>query len=189
MRIAVLGGTGTIGRRIVAVLAAQGHDARPLSRHSAPYPVDLITGAGLDAALEGCDVVVEGGGLPWSIVRATQFHDLIGALLSAADRYHVLPAAAALLQPVDVEEAAGAVAAVAAGEPRRTRTSVAGPEVLALRRLARIWRDQTRRRVLELPVPLPGRAGRALREGRLTCPEPDVRGTKTFATWLRDSVS
>jgi uncharacterized protein YbjT (DUF2867 family) len=248
MRIAVVGGTGTIGRRVVATLTGDGHEVRALSRRAAHHPVDLVTGAGLDDALQGCDVVVDASngpslgnaravlvdgsrrllaaeararvrhhvcvsivgidyvpmgyyrvkldqegvvdsaGLPWSIVRATQFHDLVASALSAAGRFHVLPTAAVQLQPVDVEEAAAAVAAVAAGEPRLSRTTVAGPEVSDLRALARQWRQRTRRRVVEIPVPLPGRIGRALREGRLTCPQPDVRGATTFQAWLQANV-
>jgi uncharacterized protein YbjT (DUF2867 family) len=56
MRIAVVGGTGTIGRRIVALLADDGHEVRALSRCATQYPVDLATGAGLEAALESCEV-------------------------------------------------------------------------------------------------------------------------------------
>jgi uncharacterized protein YbjT (DUF2867 family) len=43
--------------------------------------------------------VVESAGLPWTIVRSTQFHDPLGFLLSAAGRRHVLRAARALFQP------------------------------------------------------------------------------------------
>jgi uncharacterized protein YbjT (DUF2867 family) len=245
MRIAVAGGTGTIGRRIASALTRDGHEIRVLSRSAPEYPVDLTTGAGLAAALDGCDVavdasngppshkaravlvegsrrmleaersasvshhvcvsivgidvvpmayyrvkaeqehVVEGGGVPWTIVRSTQFHDLLGGLLSAAGRRHVLPAARAQFQPVDVDEAADAVAAVATDGPRLARATVAGPEVHDLRSLSRMWREATGLRAIEIPIPLPGKLGRALREGRLTCPNPEVRGTRTFAEWLQ----
>lgn len=248
MRIAVAGGTGTVGRRIVAALLRDGHEVRALSRRAADYPVDLVTGAGLDAALEGCEVVVDASngppsrkartvlvegshrlleveartgvghhvcvsivgiedvpmayyrvkldqehavttaGRPWSIVRSTQFHDLLGSLLSAAGRWHVLPAAAAKFQPVAADEVANAVAAIATGAPRLTRTTVAGPEVQDLRSLGRVWRKQTGHRAIEIPIPLPGKVGRALRDGRLTCANPDVRGTKTFAGWLEENA-
>lgn len=245
MRIAVAGGTGAIGSRIAAALAREGHEVRALSRSAPEYPVDLTTGAGLEAALEDCDVVidasngppsgkaravlvegsrrmlaaeeragvchhvcvsivgieavpmayyrvkvqqervVESAGLPWTIVRSTQFHNLLGALLSAAGRRHVLPAARAQFQPVDVGEAADAVATVATGAPRMSRVTVAGPEVHDLRSLGRMWREATGRRAIEIPIPLPGKLGRALREGQLTCANPDVRGTQTFAAWLQ----
>ncbi len=245
MRIAVIGGTGTIGRPVVAQLARAGHEVRALSRTASEYPVDLRSGAGLDDALGGCQVVVDAsngpsapkkaravlvdgarrlleaerrsgvghhvcvsivgiddvpmgyyrvkleqetvvrdGEVPWSIVRSTQFHDLVGAMLAAAGRWRVLPAARARLQPVDVEEAAAVVAAVAAEPPRHAWTTVAGPQVLDLRALGRLWQQVTGRRAIEIPVPLPGRLGRALRDGGLTCAEPDARGTLTFTAWL-----
>lgn len=52
MLIAVAGGTGTIGRRIVEALIRDGHSVRPLSRSVPDFPVDLTTGTGLDRALD-----------------------------------------------------------------------------------------------------------------------------------------
>ncbi len=101
----------------------------------------------------------------------------------------MLPAARAQFQPVDVEEAAGAVAAVAIDAPSLARVSVAGPEVHDLRSLGRIWREASGRRAIEIPIPLAGKLRRALREGRLTCANPEVRGTQTFAAWLQVNAS
>ncbi|EFC82639.1 SDR family oxidoreductase [Parafrankia sp. EUN1f] len=55
MKIAVIGGTGLIGSRVVRILTAGGHEAKPLSRSTG---VDLATGQGLPEALEGTDVAV-----------------------------------------------------------------------------------------------------------------------------------
>lgn len=244
MRIAVVGGTGTIGRRLTELLASDGHEVRALSRSAPDYPADLTTGAGLEAALDGCDVVIDASNgpprkarpvlvegsrrmleieararvrhhvcvsivgiedvpmayyrvkveqerivdscdVPWTIVRATQFHDFLHSFLSAAGRRGVLLAARAQFQPVDVAEVAAAVAAIATDAPRLARVTVAGPEVHDLRSLGRLWREATGRRAIEIPIPLPGTLGRALREGRLTYADPDVRGTRTFAAWLQ----
>jgi uncharacterized protein YbjT (DUF2867 family) len=76
------------------------------------------------------------------------------------------------------------MADVAEGAPLLGRLEVAGPEVADARDLARTWRAVTGRRALLLPVPLPGRLGRALRAGVLTAGRPDVRGTTGFAAWL-----
>ncbi|MGY1601859.1 SDR family oxidoreductase [Geodermatophilus sp. SYSU D00815] len=56
----VTGATGTLGVPTVARLRAAGHDVRSLSRRSGPGLVtgDLVSGAGLDAALDGVDVVL-----------------------------------------------------------------------------------------------------------------------------------
>ena len=56
MRIAIAGGTGTVGTHVVEVARERGHDVIVLSRSTG---VDLMTGAGLDAALEGVAVVVD----------------------------------------------------------------------------------------------------------------------------------
>src|SRR5215831_3916487 len=59
MTIAIVGGTGTLGRKVAAELESRGHKVRPLSRHAPEYRVDLATGDGLGPALAGCDVVVD----------------------------------------------------------------------------------------------------------------------------------
>ena len=56
MRIAVAGGTGTVGRAVVAELARTGHESVVLAPSTG---VDLTTGAGLAGALEGVDAVID----------------------------------------------------------------------------------------------------------------------------------
>jgi uncharacterized protein YbjT (DUF2867 family) len=56
MRIAVAGGTGMAGRYVVEAAEADGHDVVVLSRGTG---VDVRTGSGLAAALEGVEVVVD----------------------------------------------------------------------------------------------------------------------------------
>jgi uncharacterized protein YbjT (DUF2867 family) len=60
-RVAVAGATGRLGRHVIDVLAAQGHDVVPISRSSG---VDLLTGAGLPAALAGVDCIVDAASGP-----------------------------------------------------------------------------------------------------------------------------
>jgi uncharacterized protein YbjT (DUF2867 family) len=55
MKIAVIGGTGLIGSQVVKILNAGGHEAVP---HSLSTGVNLLTGQGLPAALDGAGVVV-----------------------------------------------------------------------------------------------------------------------------------
>jgi uncharacterized protein YbjT (DUF2867 family) len=56
VRIAVVGGTGVVGRLTVAEAVARGHEGLSLSRASG---VDVTTGDGLEAALQGCDAVID----------------------------------------------------------------------------------------------------------------------------------
>jgi uncharacterized protein YbjT (DUF2867 family) len=247
MLIAVTGGTGAIGREVVAVLQARGHEVRPLSR-SGPVRVDLRDGAGLDAALDGAHAVIDAanagpasaparavlvdgtrrlleaearagvghhvaisivgidrvptaygrikleqeatvraGDVPWTILRATQFHGLVDHYLGAAARFGVLPGGALPLQPVDAREVAQALADTVEAEASRAITQFAGPEILPLGELARLWRDARGRRALVVPVPprLLGAAGRALSDGGYTNPSA-WRGRLGFAAWLRE---
>ncbi|MGW5193631.1 SDR family oxidoreductase [Kribbella sp. NPDC004138] len=69
--ILVTGGTGTIGRRVVPLLQEAGSKIRVLSRHADDrgdgveyLAVDLLTGEGLDRALDGVDVVLHLAGGP-----------------------------------------------------------------------------------------------------------------------------
>ncbi len=56
MRIAVIGATGLVGGPTVAALQDRGHAVVPVSRSTG---VDLLTGAGLEKALDGVDAVVD----------------------------------------------------------------------------------------------------------------------------------
>lgn len=56
MKIVIIGGTGLIGSKTLRILQERGHDVLAASPNSG---VDTLTGAGLDAALEGADVVVD----------------------------------------------------------------------------------------------------------------------------------
>jgi uncharacterized protein YbjT (DUF2867 family) len=93
LTVAVVGGTGTLGRQVVAALSDAGHRVRALSRHS-DHPVDLRTGVGLAPALAGCDVVVDAGNgtgparkAARTLVEGTE--RLLDAAAAAGVRHHV----------------------------------------------------------------------------------------------------
>jgi uncharacterized protein YbjT (DUF2867 family) len=249
MEIAVVGGTGTFGAALTAELAVRGHAVRILSRRAPSHGaaqhrrVDLETGAGLVAALNGVEVVVNAandtgrgaaallvGGTrrlltaaaeadvphhalisivgiddvpsaylrtkveqeqlmresdgAWSILRATQFHQLVDHAFAAMARVGLSPRSRIELQPVDPREVAVAMADAIEGGPWGEGREVAGPEVRTISELARIWTRATRRRRLPLPVPLVGSAASAARRGALTAPE--ASGRLGFAHWLAE---
>ena len=61
MKIAVTGATGRVGRHVVDVLKARGHEVVPISRANG---VDLVSGEGLKKALSGVSVVVDAASTP-----------------------------------------------------------------------------------------------------------------------------
>ena len=93
MRIAVAGATGNIGARTVSFLERDGHEVIRISRS---LGVDLITGEGLDAALEGVDAVVDAISSPpispdeTRAYFGTTTRNLLAAEERAGVRHHVL---------------------------------------------------------------------------------------------------
>ncbi len=130
--------------------------------------------------------LVASAGVPFTIVRASQFHTLIAQLFEAADRFRILPGGRARLQPIDPVEAASAIADVAKADPTGARISVAGPYARELRDYAEAWRAAKGHRALVVPPPLPPKLGRALRSGALCDESPDHRGSRTFGDWMRE---
>jgi uncharacterized protein YbjT (DUF2867 family) len=55
-KIAVAGATGRVGRHVVEVLKAQGHEVVSMSRSSG---VDVVTGDGLAQALSGVKCIID----------------------------------------------------------------------------------------------------------------------------------
>ena len=237
MRIAIVGGTGTVGAEAARELEHRGHAVRVLSRHAPEHPVDLRDGRGLAAALDGVDVVVDtangkrnvlvdgtarllraakeagvrhhvgvsvvgidrvGGryykaklaqeeliqrsGVPWTVVRATQFHPFLARTFAATARFGIVPYLEFPMQPVDPREVGRALAETAEAEPARAIMQFAGPEMLSARELARHWRRRTGSHAM--PVRLP--VTRALRAGGLTNPDAR-RGSMTFDKWLEEA--
>ncbi|MFE2018040.1 SDR family oxidoreductase [Streptomyces sp. NPDC059499] len=130
--------------------------------------------------------VVEAGPVDWTLVRATQFHELVAGLFAPMARFGVLVLPRMLLRTVASGEVAVAVADAAEGPALRGRIEVAGPETADVRDLARQWRSVTGSRARMVPLALPGAVGRAVRAGALIPDRPDVTGTTTFAAWLEE---
>lgn len=128
---------------------------------------------------------VEASDVPWTVIRLTQFHEFIDELLGLVARLPVWPLPTRWRsQPIDVREAADAVAEVTTTDAAGRVPDIGGPEVRTLGDLARAYRSARglRRPVVRLPVP--GKTARAFREGRVTCPDRAI-GTVTWETWLK----
>ena len=132
------------------------------------------------------EAVLREGDVPWSLLRATQFHELIAAMVGGLARLPVLPAPAIRVQPVDRGEVATALVDAVEAGPAGRLPDVAGPQALPLADFAQMWlRAQSRhRRTVSLPIP--GRAGRLLREGALCNPDQAVARV-TFEQWAASS--
>ncbi|MBT2497329.1 NAD(P)H-binding protein [Microbacterium oxydans] len=244
MRIAVAGGTGRIGRLVVAELARAGHVAVSLSRGEG---IDLLTGVGLRQRLEDVDAVIDAtnppvadiaeaehafatitrnlltaeteagvghhvalsiaaldsvagnphyfgkraqerevtaGAMPFTIVRATQFHDFPAMIAewTVVDGEGIVPPL--LLQPIAPADVAAALVATAVEAPLSASFDIAGPRTedavdMARRTLAARGR--------ELPLRAAWRDAALGVEfaGEVLLPAPDARLAPTsFDDWL-----
>ena len=243
MKVAVAGGTGTVGRHVVDALRAAGHQPVVLTRASG---VDLLDGARLADALRGVDTVVDvsstntasakkslaffetvtrnllsaereagvghhvalsvvnaakvpasyyagkvaqekmimaqpGG---WSLLRASQFHELTEVLIrqGRVGPVQIVPQMRA--QPIAAVEVAAELASIALGEPRGLVPDLAGPRPERVSDMVRRFLQSTGRSRPVLEVFVPGAWGRGMREGTFL-PDPGTRlGQQSFDEWL-----
>jgi len=256
--ILVTGGTGTLGRHVVARLRDAGREVRVLSRGrhdrvAAPgvdhVTGDLASGEGIEAAVAGIDVIVHcagtrvgdddkarhlvqaasdagarhlvyisvvgadrvpvagrmdramfgyfeskragervvaESGLPWSTLRATQFHDLTFLTVQQMARLPIIPVPAGFrFQPVDSDEVAARLVELAFGRPAGLVPDIAGPRAYAMADLVRSYLRASGRHRLLVPVPMPGKAARAIRAGANLSPDRAV-GRRTWEDFLAE---
>jgi len=257
--ILVTGGTGTLGRLVVARLRDTGCDVRVLSRRGRTahdgidyVPGDLSTGEGIDAAVEGAGTIVHcagsskgdedkarhlvraasragarhlvyisvvgadripvasgidramfgyfgskfaaerivaDSGLPWTTLRATQFHDLILMVAQQMAKLPVIPVPAGFrFQPIDPGEVAARLVELALGEPAGHVPAMGGPRVYGATDLVRGYLEASHRHRPIVSVWLPGRAARAFRAGTNLAPERAV-GRRTWEEFLAERLS
>jgi uncharacterized protein YbjT (DUF2867 family) len=188
MKIVVIGGTGLIGSKTVAILRQHGHDVLAASPKSG---INSITGEGLKEAMAGAQVVIdlanspsfedkavleffetsgrnlfaaeapagvrhhvalsivgtdrtpeigyfrakvaqekliEAFGIPYTIIRSTQFLDFLPAVAASGAVGNVVRISPGPFQPIASDDVAAIVAEVALGQPRNGIVEIAGPE-------------------------------------------------------------
>jgi uncharacterized protein YbjT (DUF2867 family) len=188
MRIVVIGGTGLIGSKTVAILRRHDHEVVAASPQSG---VNTITGEGLEEAMAGTAVVVdlanspsfedravleffetsgrhllaaeagagvrhhvalsivgtdrmpdngyfrakvaqerliEASGIPYTIIRSTQFLEFLGAIAASGADGNTIRISPGLFQPIAADDVAAIVADVALAAPRNGIVEIAGPE-------------------------------------------------------------
>ncbi|MEV0207320.1 NAD(P)H-binding protein [Streptomyces sp. NPDC050788] len=129
--------------------------------------------------------LIEESGVGWTVLRATQFHDLPVMIFRALAKLPVLLLPAGVQdQPIEVAEVAERLAELAAQPPAGRVQDMGGPEIRTFDSLARAWLRSTGRRRPILNVPLFGRTYRAFRQGGHLAPE-QATGKGTFEEYLQ----
>jgi uncharacterized protein YbjT (DUF2867 family) len=243
--VLVTGGTGRLGKLVVAQLQERACDVHVLARHERPTPhgvtfftADLRTGQGIGPAVSGAmaiihcatstrgdaeatrnlvaaasragsahvvyvsivgidrvaswgypktklqaEQIVANSGLPWTILRVTQFYGYCLANAKKLSRFPVAPVPAGFtVQPVDPCEVAGRLVELALGEPAGRAPDMAGPQVSSWADLLRGYLKASHRRRRVLPVRIPGT--RAVRDGALLPSPGHTTGRRTWEQFL-----
>jgi len=214
-RVLVTGGTGTLGRVVMELLARRGIEAKAMSRRTGG---DLVTGRGLDEAVSGVDTVIhcattrgrkdlmatgnliavtakahlvyismvgvdriplgfyrtklacerliEESGGPFTILRTTQFHDLLFMLFAVQRSLPaVIVPAGFRFQPIDTSVVAARLVDLAEFGPAGRVADMGGPEVHTAAALAGMYLRAKGSRRRAMAMPIPGKTAAGFREG------------------------
>jgi uncharacterized protein YbjT (DUF2867 family) len=132
--------------------------------------------------------LIAGSGLPWTVLRSTQFHDLVAVGLRMLAKSPVMPLPAGWsFQPIDVRDVGAQLAVLALGEPAGRVPDMGGPELRPIADLARSYLTAVGKRRAIVSVPVPGRVAGAYRAGGHLAPDRAV-GTITFERYVHEQL-
>lgn len=143
---------------------------------------------GYFASKRAAELVVMNSGIPWTILRATQFHDLTFIVAQALAKMPIMPVIAGnRFQPVDTSEVAARLAELALAEPAGLVPDLGGPRIYSMADLMRSYLHTTGKRRLIVPIWMPGQAARANRNGANLTPN-HADGKRTWEAFLADRL-
>jgi uncharacterized protein YbjT (DUF2867 family) len=132
--------------------------------------------------------VVEESGLGWTTLRATQFHELFLIVARALVHSPVIPVPSGVrFQPVAASDVADRMVELALDKPAGLVPDLAGPRVYPMGELIRSYLRAAGKRRLIMPMPMGGRAARAIRAGANIAPDRAV-GRITWEQFLAEHV-
>jgi uncharacterized protein YbjT (DUF2867 family) len=132
--------------------------------------------------------IVENCGLPWTILRVTQFYNYC---FENSQKLAKFPLVAPVprgfrVQPVDSREVAARLVELALGEAAGRAPDMSGPEISSWKDLLSSYLTATHQRKLVVPMPVPG--GKAVRNGALLPPPGHTEGVRTWDQFLDEEL-
>jgi uncharacterized protein YbjT (DUF2867 family) len=128
--------------------------------------------------------VVSAGPVPWTILRATQFHEFAQQLYGQVRFGSITVVPKMTSRPVAAREVGERLVTLAEGRPAARPADLAGPEQLRMADMVRAYAEAIGDKGPVLEVPLPGGFGTALRDGTIL-PGPSAdHGVQTYADWV-----
>ena len=139
---------------------------------------------GYIASKRAAERVIAESRVPWTTLRATQFHELSLTTARAMTKLPVVPVPSGFsIQPVDGAEVADRLTELALGPPAGLVPALAGPRVYGFAELVRSYAKARGKHRALVPLRLPGKAARAFRDGANLAPDRAV-GRRTWEDFL-----
>jgi uncharacterized protein YbjT (DUF2867 family) len=127
---------------------------------------------------------VEGGGVPFTILRATQFHEFLDRIFGTGPFIAVFPRFD--FQVIDGAFVADRVVELVQAGPQGRVADLGGPRAERMHRMATTWKRATASPRPIIPLPVFGRTPRAFRQRRHHTPNV-AAGSRTWDAWLVDT--
>ena len=141
------------------------------------------------ASKQDAEKVIMGSGIPWTVLRASQFHEPTLIVARAMAKLPVIPVPAGVrFQPVDAAEVAARLAELTLAPPAGLVPDLAGPRIVPMGDLIRAYLRAAGRRRLIVPIPMAGGAYRAIRAGANLAPD-HADGHRTWEQFLADQAA
>ncbi|WP_428965044.1 SDR family oxidoreductase [Micromonospora fluostatini] len=162
------------GVQYVVYISVIGADKVPLGYFQAKY---------------GAEQAVAESGIPYTTLRAAQFHDLVYTVVSKMGGMPIVPAPKVIrFQPVDSRDVADRLVELTLGTPAGLVPDIAGPTVYPMADLIRSYLAAKGKSRPFLPVPVPGKPGKAYRNGDNLTLEGALIGKRTWEQFLAEKL-
>jgi uncharacterized protein YbjT (DUF2867 family) len=145
---------------------------------------DRLLASGYFRAKMAQENLIKASSIAYTIVRATQFFEFVGAIVQSATEGQTVRVPPALMQPIAADDVAAAMAETALAKPLNGTVELAGPETIRQHELVRQFLSKTgdARAVIADPKAL--YYGLAMDDQSLTPGDNPRLGTTRFADWL-----
>jgi uncharacterized protein YbjT (DUF2867 family) len=175
----------TAGRNLLAAEATAG-----VGHHVALSVVgtDRLLASGYFRAKMAQENLIKASNIPYTILRATQFFEFVGAIAQSATDGQTVRLPPALMQPIVSDDVAAALADVAVEKPLNGTVELAGPEPIRMDELVRRFLSANRDARKVTTDAHAGYFGTAVNDQSLTPGDNPRLGPTRFQNWLSRSI-
>ena len=150
---------------------------------------DRLPASGYLRAKVAQEILIKASGIPFTIVRSTQFFEFVKGIIQSATQGQTVRLSPALMQPIAADDVAAALTGFALAEPLNGTVEIAGPERIRMDELARRFLSATRDPRKVTADVHTQYFGTELNDQSLTPGDKARLGPTHFADWLSRSMA